>query len=89
VSKPALGKAAAAAKRIAPGLVKVEITLPRGLPQTAASQVLLRTNLHGDNILGAQGTEVTPSLMPTTPPADCCSTCSTPRSGQPRGSRPA
>jgi hypothetical protein len=42
--------------------------LPRGLPQTAASQVLLYTNLHGDNILGAQGTEVTLSLMPTTRP---------------------
>jgi streptomycin 6-kinase len=46
--------AAAAAERIDPGLAKAGITLFRELPQTAASQVLLCTDLHGDNILAAQ-----------------------------------
>jgi streptomycin 6-kinase len=44
----------AAAERIDPGLAKAGITLFRELPKTAASQVLLCTDLHGDNILAAQ-----------------------------------
>jgi streptomycin 6-kinase len=46
--------AAAAAERIDPGLAKAGITLFRELPKTADSQVLLCTDLHGDNILAAQ-----------------------------------
>jgi streptomycin 6-kinase len=46
--------AAAAAERIDPGLAKAGITLFRELPKTADSQVLLCTDLHGDNILATQ-----------------------------------
>jgi streptomycin 6-kinase len=46
--------AAAAAERIDPGLAEAGTTLFRGLPQTADSQVLLATDLHGDNILAAR-----------------------------------
>jgi len=46
--------AAAAADRIDPGLARAGITLFRELPHTADSQVLLATDLHGDNILAAQ-----------------------------------
>ncbi|MGH3421746.1 MAG: aminoglycoside phosphotransferase family protein, partial [Streptosporangiaceae bacterium] len=46
--------AAPAAERIDPGLARAGITLFRDLPQTADRQVLLCTDLHGDNILAAQ-----------------------------------
>jgi streptomycin 6-kinase len=46
--------AAAAADRMDPGLAKAGIALLRKLPQTADSQVLLATGLHGDNILTEQ-----------------------------------
>lgn len=46
--------AAAAADRIDPGLARAGIALFRELPETADSQVLLCTDLHGDNILAAQ-----------------------------------
>ena len=42
------------AHRIDPGLARAGIALFRALPQTAGSQVLLCTDLHGDNILAAQ-----------------------------------
>jgi streptomycin 6-kinase len=45
---------AAAAGRIDPGLAKAGIALLRELPLTAASQALLATDLHGDNIVAAQ-----------------------------------
>jgi len=83
--------AAAAAERIDPGLAKAGITLFRELPQAADSQVLLCTDLHGDNILAAQrnrGWSSTPSPMSATPPTTCCSTCSTARTGWPP-TRPA
>jgi streptomycin 6-kinase len=46
--------AAPAAERIDPGMARAGITLFRDLPQTADRQVLLCTDLHGDNILAAQ-----------------------------------
>lgn len=46
--------AAAAAARIDRGLAEAGIALFRELPRTADSQVLLATDLHGDNILAAQ-----------------------------------
>jgi streptomycin 6-kinase len=46
--------AADAADRIDPGLARDGIALFRRLPDTAASHVLLCTDLHGDNILAAQ-----------------------------------
>jgi len=46
--------AAPPADRIDPGLSRAGIALFRELPSTAASQVLLCTDLHGDNILAAQ-----------------------------------
>jgi streptomycin 6-kinase len=45
--------AAAAADRIDPGLARAGIALFRELPGTAASQVLLCTDLHAENILAA------------------------------------
>ena len=45
--------AAAAAGRIDPGLARAGLTLLRELLLTAASQALLATDLHGDNILAA------------------------------------
>jgi streptomycin 6-kinase len=45
---------AAATDRIDPGLARAGITLFRDLPHTADRQVLLATDLHGDNILAAQ-----------------------------------
>jgi streptomycin 6-kinase len=46
--------AADAADRIDPGLARAGIALLRALPGTAGRQVLLCTDLHGDNILAAQ-----------------------------------
>jgi streptomycin 6-kinase len=46
--------AAGAADRIDPGLARAGIALFRALPETADTQVLLCTDLHGDNILAAQ-----------------------------------
>jgi streptomycin 6-kinase len=46
--------AAGAADRIDPGLARAGIALFRDLPGTADAQVLLCTDLHGDNILAAQ-----------------------------------
>jgi streptomycin 6-kinase len=46
--------AATAADRIDPGLARTGIALFRELPETTDSQVLLCTDLHGDNILAAQ-----------------------------------
>src|SRR5215472_11155661 len=46
--------AAAPADRIDAGLARAGIALFRELPETADSQVLLCTDLHGDNILAAQ-----------------------------------
>ena len=46
--------AAGTANRIDPGLARAGIALFRALPDTADSQVLLCTDLHGDNILAAQ-----------------------------------
>jgi streptomycin 6-kinase len=46
--------AADAADRIDPGLARTGIALFRELPGTADRQVLLCTDLHGDNILAAQ-----------------------------------
>jgi streptomycin 6-kinase len=46
--------AAAAADRVDPGLARAGTTLFRDLPHTADRQVLLATDLHGDNILAAQ-----------------------------------
>ena len=46
--------AAGAADRIGPGLARAGIALFRALPETAGDQVLLCTDLHGDNILAAQ-----------------------------------
>src|SRR6516162_2982977 len=46
--------AAGAGGRIDPGLARAGIALFRELPTTADSQVLLCTDLHGDNILAAQ-----------------------------------
>jgi streptomycin 6-kinase len=46
--------AAGAADRIDPGLARAGIALFRDLPGTAGTQVLLCTDLHGDNILAAQ-----------------------------------
>jgi len=46
--------AAGAADRIDPGLARAGMALFRALPETANSQVLLCTDLHGDNILAAQ-----------------------------------
>lgn len=46
--------AAPAADKIDPGLARTGIALFRALPETAGSQVLLCTDLHGDNILAAQ-----------------------------------
>jgi streptomycin 6-kinase len=46
--------AAGAADRIDPGLARAGIALFRALPETAGSQVLLCTDLHGGNILAAQ-----------------------------------
>jgi streptomycin 6-kinase len=46
--------AAGAADKIDPGLARTGIALFRALPETADSQVLLCTDLHGDNILAAQ-----------------------------------
>jgi streptomycin 6-kinase len=45
--------AAPPADRIDPGLARAGIALFRELPDTAASQVLLCTDLHGENILAA------------------------------------
>ena len=45
---------AAPADRVDPGLARAGIALFRELPETADSQVLLCTDLHGDNILAAQ-----------------------------------
>jgi streptomycin 6-kinase len=42
------------ADRIDPGLARAGIALFRALPSTAAEQVLLCTDLHGDNILAAR-----------------------------------
>jgi streptomycin 6-kinase len=46
--------AASPADRIDPGLARAGIALFRELPQTAGSQVLLCTDLHGENVLAAQ-----------------------------------
>ena len=46
--------AAAPADRVDPGLAGAGIALFRELPETADSQVLLCTDLHGENILAAQ-----------------------------------
>lgn len=46
--------AAPAAERIDPGLARAGITLFRDLPLTADREVLLCTDLHGDNVLAAQ-----------------------------------
>lgn len=46
--------AAGAADRIDPGLARAGMALFRALPETADSQVLLCTDLHGDNILAAR-----------------------------------
>jgi len=46
--------AAAPADQVDPGLARAGIALFRELPETADSQVLLCTDLHGDNILAAQ-----------------------------------
>jgi streptomycin 6-kinase len=46
--------AAAPADRVDPGLARAGIALFRELPETADSQVLLCTDLHGENILAAQ-----------------------------------
>jgi len=46
--------AAAPADRVDPGLARAGIALFRELPDTADSQVLLCTDLHGENILAAQ-----------------------------------
>ena len=46
--------AAGAADRIDPGLAGAGMALFRALPETAGSQVLLCTDLHGDNILAAR-----------------------------------
>ncbi len=46
--------AAGAADRIDPGLARAGIALFRDLPGTADAQVLLCTDLHGENILAAQ-----------------------------------
>jgi streptomycin 6-kinase len=46
--------AAGPADRIDPGLARAGIALFRALPQTAGREVLLCTDLHGDNILAAQ-----------------------------------
>jgi len=46
--------AAGPAGRIDPGLARAGIALFRALPQTAGSQVLLCTDLHGENVLAAQ-----------------------------------
>jgi streptomycin 6-kinase len=46
--------AAAAAKRIDPGLARAGIGLSRELPDTANSEVLLATDLQADNILAAR-----------------------------------
>jgi streptomycin 6-kinase len=46
--------ASTAAQKLDPGLARAGITLFRDLPQSADGQVLLATDLHGDNILAAQ-----------------------------------
>ena len=46
--------AAGPADRIDPGLARAGIALFRALPRTAGSQVLLCTDLHGDNVLAAR-----------------------------------
>lgn len=46
--------AADAADKIDPGLARAGIALFQALPETADSQLLLCTDLHGDNILAAQ-----------------------------------
>ena len=46
--------AASPADRLDPGLARAGIALFRELPETAGSQVLLCTDLHGDNILAAK-----------------------------------
>jgi streptomycin 6-kinase len=46
--------AASTAERIDPGLARAGIALLRSLPESAADQVLLCTDLHADNILAAQ-----------------------------------
>jgi streptomycin 6-kinase len=46
--------AAGAGGRIDPGLARAGIALFRELPATADSQVLLCTDLHGDNVLAAR-----------------------------------
>ena len=46
--------AAGAASRIDPGLARAGIALFRALPESADRQVLLCTDLHGENILAAQ-----------------------------------
>jgi len=47
-------EAAGTADRIDPGLARAGIALFRELPATAGNQVLLCTDLHGDNILAAR-----------------------------------
>ena len=46
--------AAAPAERLDPGLARAGIALFRALPQSAGRQVLLCTDLHGDNVLAAR-----------------------------------
>ena len=46
--------AAAPADRLDPGLARAGIALFRALPQSACRQVLLCTDLHGDNVLAAR-----------------------------------
>src|SRR5260370_31644104 len=46
--------AAGPAGRLDPGLARAGIALFRALPQTAGRQVLLCTDLHGENILAAR-----------------------------------
>jgi streptomycin 6-kinase len=46
--------AASASGRIDPGLARAGITLFRELPATSGSQVLLCTDLHGENVLAAR-----------------------------------
>jgi streptomycin 6-kinase len=46
--------AAGPAGRIDPGLARAGIALLRALPGTASTQVLLSTDLHGENVLAAE-----------------------------------
>lgn len=66
---PKNATAARAADKIDPRFARAGIALFRPLPETAGSQVLLCTDLHGDSILAAQRAPwlvIAPSPTPTT-----------------------